>query len=197
MKNQRNSCLIMDLLQYIKCKLRCYRIIAVCISDCNCQCIDSGAFNKYLCIIRIRTADSMIFTSVFASTYQSQLSLYGCPVFLCQFYYLYCTLDIFFKWICRAVEHDGGKSKFQCFLYCLHGKSMIQMHCHVYFRLFCSLYHHWSHKCKRGVFQSYFCNLQDDRSVQFFCCLDCSFYHLHISNTECADSSVITLRTLQ
>ena len=149
----------MDLLQYIKCKLWCHRIISMCISDCNCQCINSGTLNEYFGIIRICTADSVIFASIFTSAYQSQLSLYGCPVFLCQFCYLCCTLDIFFKWICRTVEHNGCKSKLQCFLYHLHSKTVIQMHCHVYFRFFCSLYHHWSHKCKRGVFQSYFCNL--------------------------------------
>ena len=72
----------MNLLQHIKRKLRCYRIIAMCISNCNCQCIDSGTLNKYLCIIRIRTADSVIFASVFASAYQSTLSLSSCPTYV-------------------------------------------------------------------------------------------------------------------
>ena len=75
MKNQRNVHFLMDLLQYIKSKSRCYRIVTVCIADGNCKSIDTCLSCINNCIIRVCAADTMVTASILTSAYKTKLSL--------------------------------------------------------------------------------------------------------------------------
>ena len=99
-------CLLMNFLQYIKRKFGSRRVIAVCISNGNCQCINPRALTKQLCILRIGTADPMVAAAVLTSAYQSQFCFHSGTILSGRFHNFLCAYYIFFKRIRGTVKHD-------------------------------------------------------------------------------------------
>ena len=165
MKNQRNVHFLMDLLQYIKSKSRCYRIVTVCIADGNCKSIDTCLSCINNCIIRVCAADTMVTASILTSAYKTKLSLNGGAIFTGFLHNRLYLGDIFLKRKSGRIQHNGCKTKLQSLVNRLKSKAVIQMDSHIHLGFFCSLHHHRSHQMKRGILETNLRDLKDDGCI--------------------------------
>ena len=173
--------------QAVDSQLRLDGIIAVSGSDSDCQRIDFGLFGETFCLVNARNQNVNAFVIAFRAADATDFRFDCRALCMSQLDDFASAFDIFFERIFRAVEHHGSKSEFQRKLNRFECRAVIQMDGSRHFAFPCGGEHDFSEQIERRIFQTTFSDLQNQRRVEFLCCLNRAPSHFHIRDVEGTD----------